>query len=357
MQEAVIVSATRTAVGKAPNGALQNRAARRDGCRGDRRGAASRARIEARRGRRCDGGVRDAGGRAGAERRAHRQPSRRRSGRCRGRHDESVLRVRAAGDRIAAEHVMCGFADIVIAGGTESMSLVPMGGNKVCPNPTLVEEYPDVYLSTGLVAENHARENSISREEQDRVRAAQPSARTGGDRCGPIRRRDHAAHVRGRLSRIERSAGDSRGDIRAGRRSAAGHVDGGARQAAAGISRDRHRDRRQLIADERRRSGRDRDVGRRLHASAASSRLRVSCRSPPPASSRNASASARFRQCGRRSSRRADARSDRSRRAERGIRGAGARLSFASCRSIPIGSTSTAAQSRSDIRSAAPARS
>jgi acetyl-CoA acyltransferase len=67
----------------------------------------------------------------------------------------------------AAEHIMCGFADVVIAGGTESMSLVPMGGSKVCPNPTLVEEYPDVYLSTGLVAENHARECGISRDEQD----------------------------------------------------------------------------------------------------------------------------------------------------------------------------------------------
>jgi acetyl-CoA acyltransferase len=66
-----------------------------------------------------------------------------------------------------AEHIMCGFANIVIAGGTESMSLVPMGGNKVCPNPTLVDEYPDVYLSTGLVAENHARDYSISRDEQD----------------------------------------------------------------------------------------------------------------------------------------------------------------------------------------------
>jgi acetyl-CoA acyltransferase len=42
-----------------------------------------------------------------------------------------------------------------------------MGGNKVCPNPTLVDEYPDVYLSTGLVAENHARDYAISREEQD----------------------------------------------------------------------------------------------------------------------------------------------------------------------------------------------
>jgi acetyl-CoA acyltransferase len=47
------------------------------------------------------------------------------------------------------------------------MSLVPMGGNKVSPNPTLVEGYPDVYLTTGLVAENHAREAGISREEQD----------------------------------------------------------------------------------------------------------------------------------------------------------------------------------------------
>jgi acetyl-CoA acyltransferase len=66
----------------------------------------------------------------------------------------------------AAERVMSG-ADTVVAGGTESMSLVPMGGYKVAPNPTLVERYPDVYLSTGLVAENHARESGITREAQD----------------------------------------------------------------------------------------------------------------------------------------------------------------------------------------------
>jgi acetyl-CoA acyltransferase len=62
---------------------------------------------------------------------------------------------------------MCGFGQVVIAGGTESMSLVPMGGNKISPNPALVDRYPDVYLSTGLVAENHARESAISREAQD----------------------------------------------------------------------------------------------------------------------------------------------------------------------------------------------
>src|SRR5918994_5207565 len=67
----------------------------------------------------------------------------------------------------AAERIICGSADVVVAGGTESMSLVPMGGHKVAPNPTLVETYPDVYLSTGLVAENHARESGISREAQD----------------------------------------------------------------------------------------------------------------------------------------------------------------------------------------------
>ena len=67
----------------------------------------------------------------------------------------------------AAERIMCGFGEVVVAGGTESMSLVPMGGNKVSPNPTLVGSYPDVYLSTGLVAENHARESRLTREDQD----------------------------------------------------------------------------------------------------------------------------------------------------------------------------------------------
>jgi len=67
----------------------------------------------------------------------------------------------------AAERIICGFSHAIVAGGTESMSLVPMGGNKIAPNPRLIESYPDVYLSTGLVAENHAREANVSREEQD----------------------------------------------------------------------------------------------------------------------------------------------------------------------------------------------
>jgi acetyl-CoA acyltransferase len=67
----------------------------------------------------------------------------------------------------AVDRVRTGSAEVVLAGGTESMSLVPMGGNKIAPNPALVDSYPDVYLSTGLVAENHVRDYGISREEQD----------------------------------------------------------------------------------------------------------------------------------------------------------------------------------------------
>ncbi|MGE0361790.1 MAG: acetyl-CoA C-acyltransferase [Vicinamibacterales bacterium] len=66
-----------------------------------------------------------------------------------------------------AERIMLGHAAVVVAGGTESMSLIPMGGHTIAPNPALVDRYPDVYLSTGLVAENHARQSGISREAQD----------------------------------------------------------------------------------------------------------------------------------------------------------------------------------------------
>lgn len=68
---------------------------------------------------------------------------------------------------MAAERIMCGFADTIIAGGTETMSLVPMGGNKIVPNPHLVDNYPGFYLSMGLTAELVAEKYGISREAQD----------------------------------------------------------------------------------------------------------------------------------------------------------------------------------------------
>lgn len=66
-----------------------------------------------------------------------------------------------------AEHIMCGFADVIIAGGVESMSMVPMGGNKTVPNLKLIETYPEGYTAMGITAENVARRFGISREEQD----------------------------------------------------------------------------------------------------------------------------------------------------------------------------------------------
>jgi acetyl-CoA acyltransferase len=68
----------------------------------------------------------------------------------------------------AADRIMAGAAVAAVAGGTESMSLVPLGGHKIAPNPALVDSYPDVYLTTGLVAETHASEAAVSRDEQDR---------------------------------------------------------------------------------------------------------------------------------------------------------------------------------------------
>ncbi len=68
---------------------------------------------------------------------------------------------------IGAEHIMCGFAEAIIAGGVESMSMVPMGGNKTVPNLKLIETYPEGYTAMGLTAENVARKFSISREDQD----------------------------------------------------------------------------------------------------------------------------------------------------------------------------------------------
>ena len=167
MQDAVIVAATRTAAGKAPNGAL--RTVRPDDLAAAVIGEVVRrargiepsevedvilgcAMPEAEQGLNV---ARIASLRAGIPVTAA---------------AVTVNRFCASGLQAiasAAERIMTGSAEVIIAGGTESMSLVPMGGNKVSPNPELVERYPDVYLTTGLVAENHAREYGISRHEQD----------------------------------------------------------------------------------------------------------------------------------------------------------------------------------------------
>src|SRR5438094_3238627 len=68
---------------------------------------------------------------------------------------------------MAAERIMSGGADVILAGGVESMSMIPMGGNKVSANPWLVENYPDAYLSMGLTAERLAKRFGITRKQAD----------------------------------------------------------------------------------------------------------------------------------------------------------------------------------------------
>jgi acetyl-CoA acyltransferase len=68
---------------------------------------------------------------------------------------------------IAAERIRAGSAHVIVAGGTESMTMVPMGGNKVSPNPWLVDHNPDAYINMGLGTENIARKFGITREQAD----------------------------------------------------------------------------------------------------------------------------------------------------------------------------------------------
>ena len=68
---------------------------------------------------------------------------------------------------IAAERIMAGQGDVAVAGGAESMSMLPMGGHKISPNPWLMDHYPDTYLNMGLTAENLAKKYGITREQAD----------------------------------------------------------------------------------------------------------------------------------------------------------------------------------------------
>ena len=68
---------------------------------------------------------------------------------------------------MAAERIMAGGAEVMVAGGTESMSMIPMGGNKISPNPWLVENHPGAYLSMGLTAERVGQRFGITREQSD----------------------------------------------------------------------------------------------------------------------------------------------------------------------------------------------
>jgi len=167
MRDAVIVSAVRTAVGKAPKGTL--RATRPDdmGAAAIKGALARVPNLEAREvedvivgcampeGEQGMNVARTCSLRAGLPIEAAAM---------------TVNRFCASGLQsiaLATERIRGGGADVIVAGGTESMSFVPMGGNKISINPWLMEQYPDSYLSMGLTAERLARHYGITREEAD----------------------------------------------------------------------------------------------------------------------------------------------------------------------------------------------
>src|SRR5436190_8787233 len=167
MNEAVIVSAVRTAVGKAPKGTLRN-------TRPDEMGAAV---------------IKEAAGRVTGLEAAEIEDVI--MGCAMPEAEQGMNVARAAAIRaglpvetsamtinrfcssglqsiaIAADRIRTGSAQVALAGGLESMSMIPMGGHIIRPNPYLVEHYPDFYLNMGLATENVARKYKVTREEQD----------------------------------------------------------------------------------------------------------------------------------------------------------------------------------------------
>jgi acetyl-CoA acyltransferase len=166
MKEAVIVSAVRTAVGKAPKGTLRN-------TRSDEMGATTIREAVARAG--VDASLIDdvIMGCAFPEASQGMNVARtasilaglpvEASAMTVNRYCSSGLQTIA----LAAERIMTGGADAIVAGGLESMTAIPMGGNTFRPNPQLADIYPDYYLTMGLTAENLAKKYEITREQAD----------------------------------------------------------------------------------------------------------------------------------------------------------------------------------------------
>ncbi|HEX3101684.1 MAG TPA: acetyl-CoA C-acyltransferase [Pyrinomonadaceae bacterium] len=167
MKEAVIVSAVRTAVGKAPKGTLKN-------TRPDDLGAAAIKEAVNRASGLDPSQIEDViMGCAFPEAEQGMNVARtamiaaglpvETSAMTVNRYCSSGLQTIA----LAAERIMTGGADAIVAGGLETMSMIPMGGNVVRPNPAIVDSYPDYYLNMGLTAENLARKYEITREQAD----------------------------------------------------------------------------------------------------------------------------------------------------------------------------------------------
>src|SRR5919206_1704121 len=167
MREAFVVSAVRTAVGKAPKGTLKN-------TRPDEMGAAVIEEAVRRAGGLDPKEVEDViMGCAMPEAEQGMNVTRAAAIRAGLPVETSAMTINrfcSSGLQsiaLAADKIRTGGAEVIVAGGLETMSMIPMGGHIIRPNPYLVEHYPDFYLNMGLATENVARKYEVSRDEQD----------------------------------------------------------------------------------------------------------------------------------------------------------------------------------------------
>jgi acetyl-CoA acyltransferase len=127
---------------------------------------------------------------------------------------------------LASERIRGGSAEVIVAGGTESMSLVPMGGNKISPNPWLVDHYPDAYINMGLGTENIARKFGITREQADEFSAnshrkalAAIAAGNFKDETIPVEVKITAVPTNGNGTAAQRGGGNSGAAVKAATKS------------------------------------------------------------------------------------------------------------------------------------------
>ena len=147
---------------------------------------------------------------------------------------------------LAAERIRGGGAEVIVAGGTESMSLVPMGGNKISINPWLMEHYPDSYLSMGLTAERVAQHYGISARHADEFALASHQKALAAQAAGRFDEEIVPVPVTFTSPGCEIEAAEDGNRVQGRRRPARRHIAGSAGEAEAGLSRQGHGDGRQL---------------------------------------------------------------------------------------------------------------
>jgi acetyl-CoA acyltransferase len=167
MKEAVIVSAVRTAVGKAPKGTLRD-------TRPDDMGAAvikdAIARVPGLEASEIDDVIMGCAMPEAEQGMNVARAAAIRAGLPVETSAMTINRFCSSGLQtiaMASDRIRTNGAQVIVAGGLESMSMIPMGGHVIRPNPTLMDTYPDFYLNMGLATENVARKYEVSREEQD----------------------------------------------------------------------------------------------------------------------------------------------------------------------------------------------